>query len=145
MGIFDFGTSLKEEVIDCLQDFKLRKSELTTEKSVENKVAAHLRTHFEDVHQQYHVEGFLGLKVDIDIRTEVGIELKLAKDLKSAASIQRLFGQVIYYSHKKYESDLIVFIVGTAEERREPMLKEVMDFLEELDVYVVFSKVKKNK
>ncbi|MEO9851906.1 MAG: hypothetical protein ABJE80_22900 [Reichenbachiella sp.] len=137
-----FSTKLVDEVWDHLSDLKIKSTELTNEKDVENIIADSLRSEFEDVQQQFHVGGYLGLKVDIDIKEEVGIELKLAKDLDTADKIHRLFGQAIYYDNRKYVGNLIVLIAGTKSERDSPMLKEVMNFLEDIKIPSLFLKTK---
>ena len=44
---------------------------------------------------------FLALRIDIDINDgQVGIELKLAKE-QNSSSIERLIGEVLYYSKRK--------------------------------------------
>jgi hypothetical protein len=54
----------------------------------------------------------LGLRSDINIREgNIGIELKLATALyNSAANVQRLFGQAIYYKQRRYGEKVLVII-----------------------------------
>lgn len=91
------------EVINVLNNIEIKKTQYTSERNVENIIAAALHTAFGKVHQQYSIGGFLALKVDIDIADGgVGLELKLAKEL-STTCIERLFGQVLYYSKRTYK------------------------------------------
>ncbi len=85
----------------------------------------------------------MGLKVDIDLGDgQVGIELKLAKELKdNASNIERLFGQVIYYSKRRYKDKLIVLIVGTENENNQ-VIKEIEKFVTELNVYFHYLTIK---
>ena len=56
-----------------------------------------------NVHTQYSVGGFLGLKCDIDLFNSkcCGIELKLAKQIAgNSSAYERLIGQVVYYSER---------------------------------------------
>jgi hypothetical protein len=80
------------------------------------------------------------LKVDIDIEETFGIEIKLAKDLKNASQIHRLIGQAIYYQRRKYKDFLIVLIIGNANELDSPLMTELTDFFEEIDVQSVLLK-----
>lgn len=126
----------KTELISFLQSLEIKKRQLTTEGYVEKLLVTKLKEKFEDVHPQYNIGGYLGLKVDIDMGNgEYGIELKLEKNLSgSAASIQRLFGQIIYYSKRRYGSNMTVLIVGGEKEAALPYMKEVKSFIEELGV-----------
>jgi hypothetical protein len=86
----------------------VKKSQYTEEKNVENIISKQLNAEFGKVHQQYSIGGFLGLKCDIDLHDgKVGIEVKLAK-LLTTSSIERLFGQSLYYSRRTYKQNLIV-------------------------------------
>ncbi len=102
-------------------------------------IGDHLAEVFEDVHPQYNIGGYLGLKIDIDIGNgKVGVEVKLADSLlKSAAEIQRLIGQSIYYQKKRYLDNLIIAIVGRREDLEDPMLKETYSFLEGFNITCV--------
>ena len=138
-----FGTSTTvtvNDVIKVLDEISISPNQIKTEKTVENLFVKELRLEFEGVHQQYNVGGYLGLKSDIDIGNgDVGIELKLASSLnRSAANIQRLFGQAIYYQKRLYENDLIVVIVGTSKYKDEPFMVEIMEFLEDLGITVYY-------
>lgn len=116
-----------------------------TEREVENVIAKQLREQYGEmnVHRQYSVGGFLGLKCDIDLFDSkcCGIELKLAKQLSDNSSAkERLIGQAIYYSKRCYQDKLIVLVVGTRKEY-DTSLKEAQDFLDELGVYFIFKEV----
>lgn len=132
---------LIEEVLLILSEIEVRKTQYTTEKNVENIVSKVLNAHFGYLKQQYHIGGYLGLKVDIDLGDgKVGIEVKLAKDLTTTA-IQRLFGQVLYYSRRVYKSNLIVLIVGT-EKQETQIIKEVQSIIAEQGIHYLYLKVK---
>ena len=116
-----------------------------TERDVENVIAKQLREQYGEmnIHRQYSVGGFLGLKCDIDLFDSkcCGIELKLAKQLSASSSAkERLIGQAVYYSKRCYQNKLITLIVGTKKEY-DTSLKEVRDFLDELGVYFIFKEV----
>ncbi|XOV91643.1 MAG: hypothetical protein ACFHWX_15695 [Bacteroidota bacterium] len=140
-----FSNNLIEDVEEFLLDMKVSVLDDTTEKEIENIIASKLRKEFERVHQQFNVEGYIGLKVDIDVNEEVGIELKLAKDLQRAHQIHRLFGQAVYYDKRKYDGNLLVLIVGSNSELKSPVINEVGEFLEELGISVVCLKISKGK
>lgn len=117
------------------------------EKAMENALAKQFAEKYgkHNVTQQYSVGGFLSLKCDIDLfdRKCCGIELKLAKQLKnSATAMQRVIGQVVYYSRRCYQnSGLILLIVGT-EKELDSKLNELRTFIEEFpNTYFVYKQV----
>ncbi len=116
-GFKKLGDINSEEVLETLQNIVVKKTQYTTEKNVENIISTQLEVPYKDkIHQQYGIGGFLALRIDIDINDgQVGIELKLAKELNSS-NIERLLGQVLYYSKRKYKENLIVLIVGNEKE-----------------------------
>ena len=107
-----------------------------TEADVERVIAKQMIEEFgsENVKRQYAVGGFLNLKCDIDLYDgQCGIELKLAKQLSSATNLQRVLGQVYYYSQRRYkDTGLILLIVGTKEEL-DPNLKELKSYVEKIE------------
>lgn len=114
------------------------------EKAMENAIAKQFAELFgkHNVTQQYSVGGFLSLKCDIDLFDKkcCGIELKLSKQLKnSATAMQRVIGQVVYYSRRCYqESGLILLVVGT-EKELDSKLDELRKFVEEFPhVYFIY-------
>ena len=114
------------------------------EKAMENVLAKQFAEKYgkNNVTQQYSVGGFLSLKCDIDLFDKkcCGIELKLAKQLKnSATAMQRVIGQVVYYSRRCYQnSGLILLVVGT-EKELDSKLDELRKFIEEMpNVYFVY-------
>ena len=116
-----------------------------TEKDVENVIARQLCEEYgpTNVHTQYSVGGFLGLKCDIDLFNSkcCGIELKLAKQIAgNSSAYERLIGQVVYYSKRCYKDRLIVLVVGTSKDYN-TTLKEVQDFIEGLGVHFVFKEI----
>ena len=103
------------------------------EKAVEKEMVKQMREHFGFSHvaSQHSVGGFLNLKCDIDVNNgQCGIELKVAKELENASTLQRVLGQVFYYAQRRYkETGLILLIVGTAAELN-PKLDELKDYVE---------------
>ncbi len=128
------------------RNVKVSKSQYREEKTVENIIAKQLKEKYgaTNVHQQYSVGGFLGLKCDIDLfdGKSCGIELKLAKQLSegSAAAKERLIGQAVYYSRRCYKGKLIVLVVGTKSEY-DSTIKEVRNFLEEFGVHFMYKEL----
>lgn len=117
------------------------------EKAMENVLAKQFAEKYgkHNVTQQYSVGGFLSLKCDIDLFDKkcCGVELKLAKQLKnSATAMQRVIGQVVYYSRRCYkDSGLILLIVGT-EKELDSKLEELRNFIEEFpNTYFVYKQV----
>lgn len=54
-----------------------------------------------NVNTEFSVGGHWGMKSDVDLfHGKIGIELKVAEQLKSASNVERLIGQVVYYMKK---------------------------------------------
>lgn len=133
-----YRTKSKTDEIKIFIDKYLALSKQTVykgEKAVEKEIVKQLRQEFEgvDIASQFAVGGFLGLKCDIDIcNGQCGIELKVAKQLNNATALQRVIGQVFYYSQRRYkETGLILLVVGT-HEKLDPRFKELKDFVEQI-------------
>ncbi len=137
-----FGQSEFEDVCDLLEDLKINASAINSEKDVEKIIAAELRKDFDNVHQQFNIGGYLGIKVDIDIGEEIGIEIKLASQLDNASKIHRFIGQSVYYNNRKYNGQLIALIIGTKKDKGSALFKELTSFLEELGIVVIFNVLK---
>ena len=103
------------------------------EKAVEKEMVKQMIETFgsENVNSQYAVGGFLNLKCDIDVYDgQCGIELKVAKQLNNATALQRVIGQLVYYSQRRYKNTgLILLVVGTQPELNAKM-KELRDYVE---------------
>lgn len=148
-AISSYNCPKVEEVISFIKRrVTVAKSQYKEEKNVENIIAKQLREKYgaTNVHQQYSVQGFLGLKCDIDLFDSkcCGIELKLAKQLSAssgAAAKERLIGQAVYYSRRQYKGKLIVLVVGTANEKKDAALSEVEKFLLELGIYYIYKEI----
>ena len=147
MGVLDnlFGNDgyTLDDIVSFIEDeLIVKKTQYTTEKNVENVIFRQLKDEFDDVHQQYNIGGHLGLKCDIDLfNGGFGIELKLAKELKSATNVMRSFGQAIYYSKLRYNEDLIMLVVGTSGEYSQT-IKEMEQFMEDLGITFIYKKIK---
>lgn len=127
-----------DNVKRVLENLIVPRRRISKEKDFEKFVHERLSKVFgkERVHRQYSVGGFLALKSDIDVGNgQVGIELKVADNL-SATDMQRLIGQVVYYKRRFYNNNLILFIVSKS--TINPTIKELKDFVEELDINVTF-------
>ena len=133
-----FRTKTKyDEVKIFLQHFLSIKNSVCYkgEKAVEKEIVKQLSESFgsENVNAQYAVGGFLNLKCDIDVYDgQCGIELKVAKQLNNATALQRVIGQLVYYSQRRYkDTGLILLVVGTQAELN-AKLKELRDFVEQI-------------
>jgi hypothetical protein len=131
-----------DEVYEKLENLQVKKAQYTDEKKVEKVIFDQLDILYKDkVHRQYNIQGYLGLKIDIDIADgQVGIELKLANQLNTT-SIERLLGQVLYYSKRNYKENLIVIVVGH-EKEYDNRLKELKNIIEEQKVKFFYLTVK---
>jgi len=131
-----------DEVYEKLENLQVKKAQYTDEKKVEKVIFDQLDILYKDkVHRQYNIQGYLGLKIDIDIADgQVGIELKLANQLNTT-SIERLLGQVLYYSKRNYKENLIVIVVGH-EKEYDNRLKELKNIIEEQNAKFFYLTVK---
>lgn len=131
-----------EEVFEKLENLQVKKVQYTDEKKVEKIIYDQLDVIYKDkVHRQYNIQGFLGLKCDLDIGDgQVGIELKLANQL-TTTTIERLLGQVLYYSKRTYKENLIVIVVGL-EKEYDQKLRELKNIIEEQNAKFFYLTVK---
>ena len=126
------------EVVRILQAAPLRRAHLANEATVRRVLTTALRAAFVNVGHEYFVGGYWGMRADIDIGNgHIGVEVKLADTLQSAANVQRLFGQAVYYSRRCYADQLIVLVAGTTAASRRPEMQEVAAFLKSLGVTYV--------
>ncbi|MCB9230095.1 MAG: hypothetical protein H6581_00405 [Bacteroidia bacterium] len=92
----------------------------------------------ENIHRQFNIGGFLGLKSDIDVGNgKVGLELKIADNL-NATEMQRVIGQVTYYKRRFYQDNLILLIAGKTE--ISSTLNELVSFINDLEISVIYRK-----
>lgn len=129
--------SIYEEIKSFIENGLLIKRTFCTkgEKTVEKAIVKQMCESYSNftIASQCAVGGFWNLRCDIDINNgQCGIELKLAKELESAHSFQRVLGQVFYYAKNRYkDSCLILLVVGTASQLS-PKLKELQNFVEQI-------------
>lgn len=96
----------------------------------------------EQVTTEYHIGGYKGMRCDIDIANgSIGIELKIAEQLRTAAHVERLIGQVVYDMWRKYQQgNFIVVVVGKEKENDAPM-KELAQIIQNLGARFLFKNV----
>ena len=96
----------------------------------------------ETVQKEYNVGGYWGMRCDIDLFDgKIGIELKVAEQLKKSANVERLIGQTIYYTKRKYgKGNLIVLVVGKRKEY-DASMKEIETIVTELGANFIFKSV----
>lgn len=142
-------TPTAEEVVDYLDAIPLTRQKCRDEKQAETHIQKMLKSALDEdfteikVHTQYSVGGNRGLKIDIDIAEDVGIEIKMAKQLiANATNLQRLVGQVVYYKRKMYGKDLIVLVVGSEENESNPDIIDLSEIIVDLNVWYHYKVVK---
>ncbi|MDX2305308.1 MAG: hypothetical protein NW226_21035 [Microscillaceae bacterium] len=113
-----------------------------SESEVENLLAHKLLHFFEEVHTQYYLGGIKGAKdrIDIDIaHGKLGIEIKLAAQLKKSNERNRLLGQMDLYKERKYNlNNLLVIIVGSKKHQKQEVISELIKILTEKGVYCYY-------
>lgn len=122
------------DVIKDIDELNIYSRNFPTEKDCEDLILKHLRAKsgYNNVHHQFSVGGNLALKIDIDIDERIGVEIKLAEQLiESASNAQRLIGQALYYSKRKYQFNVIVLIIGPTKFKNDPLIKELKGIIEE--------------
>lgn len=121
------------DVISDIEECKIYSRNYPTEKECEETILKYLRSKsgYNNVHQQYSVGGNLALKIDLDIDERIGVEIKLAEQLiENASNAQRLLGQVLYYSKRKYQNNVIVLVIGANKWQNDPLIKELASLIE---------------
>ncbi len=134
-----------DDVICFLKEKFVVKKNYRAEKAAETDLVNQLREEYgsTNVHPQYNVGGHWSMKCDVDLFDSncCGIELKLAKQIVGKSSAyERLIGQVVFYSRRRYNDRLIVLVIGRPD-YYDSRLKEVGEFIEELGVHFVFKEV----
>lgn len=94
-----------------------------------------------NVNTEFSVGGHWGMKCDIDLfHGKIGIELKVAEQLKSASNVERLMGQVVYYMKKRYGSNFIVFVAGKPKEY-DASMQEIEGIINSLGARFIYKEV----
>ena len=96
-----------------------------------------------NVNTEFSVGGHWGMKSDIDLfHGKIGIELKVAEQLKSASNVERLVGQVVYYMKKQYGNNFIVLVVGKPKEY-DASMQELEEIINNLGAKFIYKEVTK--
>ena len=94
-----------------------------------------------NVNTEFSVGGHWGMKCDLDLfHGKIGIELKVAEQLKSASNVERLMGQVVYYMKKQYGSNFIVFVAGKPKEY-DASMQEIEGIINSLGARFIYKEV----
>ena len=115
----------------------------TKEKRVQNNLLAQLKKLYgqSNVNTEFSVGGHWGMKCDLDLfHGKIGIELKVAEQLKSASNVERLIGQVVYYMKKQYGNNLIVVVAGKAKEY-DASMQELEEIINSLGAKFIYKEV----
>jgi hypothetical protein len=133
-----FYPPTRDAVAASIQRLVIPRRRIREESDATEALRSHLSEVFENVHPEYYLGGYLGLKIDLDIGNgKLGIEVKLASALLKAAEAHRLVGQVTYYQRRRYGDALLVAIVGNEDDLTASTLKELTQFLSELGIVSV--------
>ena len=113
------------------------------EKKVQNKLFDQLKGIYgqNNVNTEFSVGGHWGMKCDLDLfHGKIGIELKVAEQLKSASNVERLMGQVVYYMKKQYGNNLIVLVAGKPKEY-DASMQEIEGIINGLGARFIYKEV----
>lgn len=96
-----------------------------------------------NVNTEFSVGGHWGMKSDIDLfHGKIGIELKVAEQLKTASNVERLVGQVVYYMKKQYGNNFIVLVAGKPKEY-DASMQELEEIINNLGAKFIYKEVTK--
>ena len=114
------------------------------EGKVQKNILNQLRKKYgrDNVTAEYNIGGHWGMWSDIDLFDgTVGIELKVAEQLTKAANVERLIGQTVYYTRRKYTTgNLIVVIVGRRKEY-DAAMKELQTIITEIGAIFIYKSI----
>lgn len=141
-----------EDVAQVIEDSISFKStvlrESITYDSKENKVQRSIAKQLKDIYgsdmidTEYSIGGHKGMRCDIDIANgAVGLELKVAEQLKSASNIERLVGQVVYDCWCRYKHNNFIVVVVGKEKENDAAMKELADIIHSLGAKFIFKTV----
>ena len=127
--------------ISDLQDKYIGESK---EGKVQNNILKQLQVIYgaENVQKEYSIGGYWGMRSDLDLFDgKIGIELKIAEQLKKATNVERLIGQTIYYTKRKYSyGNLIVLVVGK-EKEYDASMREIENIINSIGGRFIYYKV----
>ncbi len=138
MMFISSGFTYIGDIIDNLKDLSISKeaAEGKREKTISKIIFDHLKNKGLKVVIEKQ-KGFLKFVIDIDYEDgKAGIEIKLAKRLISEgignSEIQRLFGQIYYYTknYKNISPVVLVIVVGDKSYEKDPKIKAIKEFIE---------------
>ncbi len=135
------GRVSADKISEILEDFNPRG---TNEADVQKQLNGFLRKRVEHVRREYTVEQ--GTRIDFDLGNgEVGLEVKMGKQLRRANGRQRMLGQVHTYLKNKYEEkEVIILVVNSPELNDDNAWKaDIQEDLEGAGATVVFLESKR--
>lgn len=144
ISLEDVVTTLRERI--TLPSSVLRESQYTRptkEEKVQNSLFGQLKEIYgqSNVNTEFSVGGHWGMKSDIDLfHGKIGIELKVAEQLKTASNVERLVGQVVYYMKKQYGNNFIVLVVGKPKEY-DASMQELEEIINNLGAKFIYKEV----
>lgn len=144
-----FGNhALLENIKDSLSDMAIPANKAKTETQSIKAIINNLKEEFEEEHieitQSVKFDGNLKLKIAIEVEEEIGIDVKMAKSLaNSAVNAQKLIGQLTWLKAKKYTPYLFLAIVGDKASEKEPLIQELITFLESMKINVYYIEITK--
>lgn len=125
-----------ENVETKLNQLKLSRRSIDTEKDAEEKIFNYLTDYFPNVMTQYNIGGYLALKVDIDIDNgKFGVEVKLSESFfKQSSEIFRMIGQSVFYKKRRYGENYILVVAGPPNDYSNPLIKEALSFVNDTGI-----------
>ena len=140
----DVVTTLRKRI--TLPSSVLRESQYTRptkEEKVQKILFEELKKIYgqSNVNTEFSIGGHWGMKSDVDLfHGKIGIELKVAEQLKSASNVERLIGQVVYYMKKQYGNNFIVLVAGKSKEY-DASMQELEEIINSLGAKYIYKEV----
>ena len=114
------------------------------EGKVQNNILKQLQVIYgaENVQKEYSIGGYWGMRSDLDLFDgKIGIELKIAEQLKKATNVERLIGQTIYYTKRKYSYGNLIVLVGGKEKEYDASMREIENIINSIGGHFIYYKV----
>jgi hypothetical protein len=146
-GRIDGNNISKERLVKILSGFTPKKiSEKYTEKSIQKELGALLKDSITLVKDEYGLEGLNGRKIDFNIGNSknFGIEVKVAKSFSKQPEWDRFQSQLKDYLTHYKDNNLILFMFGTENEKKETIIYKIDEFCKKNQIYFIYGFIKYN-
>jgi len=117
----------------CIGEIEIKNEDIISLSKVEKQIVAALKVNFKKVSSRLVIDAELKLKISAEVNNRIGILCHLARDL-TASKAMSLVGKITFLSHRVYQERLIVVLVGTKAEKKQALVSELEDILNQQDI-----------